>query len=107
MSENVPQKYKEKFFSKFINKLKMFFSRTKEEIVVSNDKNNKKDMINNLKVDIDVNINTEYEKKTFMKNLTDNPELLENFSNDKLEKILQYYLDENEKKREILKKIRA
>ena len=72
MSENLPKKYKEKFFSKFINKLKMFFSRTKEETVISNDKtvkgdkNNKKDMINNLKVDIDMNINTEYEKKTFM-----------------------------------------
>lgn len=33
-----------------------------------------------------------------MENLTNNPELLENFSNDRLEKILQYYIDENARK---------
>lgn len=39
----------------------------------------------------------------FIKKLNNNPELLENFSNDRLEIILQYYLDENEKKKELLK----
>ena len=34
-----------------------------------------------------------------------NQELLEKFSNDRLKVILQYYLDENNKKRERLKKI--
>lgn len=43
------------------------------------------------------------EKKEIMEKLAKHPELLENFSNDKLEKILQYYLDENEKKRKLLK----
>ena len=34
-----------------------------------------------------------------------NPELLEKFSNDRLEKILQYYLNENEKKRKFIMKM--
>ena len=37
--------------------------------------------------------------------LKNNQELLEKFSNDRLKVILQYYLDENNKKRERLKKI--
>ena len=38
-----------------------------------------------------------------MENLKNNQEMLENFSNERLRIILKYYLDENEKKREILK----
>ena len=53
----------------------------------------------------DDNKNIDYEKKKFMQNLTENPELLKEFSNDRLEKILQYYLEENRKKREILKRL--
>ena len=40
-----------------------------------------------------------------MKNLTDNPELLENFSTERLEKILQWYREDNERKSIYLKKI--
>lgn len=51
--------------------------------------------------------NQEYERKKFIENLTNNPDLLQDFSNERLEKILQYYLDENKKKRNILKKLTA
>lgn len=111
MNENLPQKYKKNFFSKFINKLKSFFSKTKEEHKISvtetfkKDNAMKKNIMSDLKVDVDSKVNTEYEKKSFMEKLTNNPELLENFSNDRLEKILQYYLNENEKKRQLLNKI--
>ena len=47
--------------------------------------------------------NIDFERKEFMENLTNNPELLEKFSNDRLEKILQYYKDENAKKEALLK----
>ena len=40
-----------------------------------------------------------------MENLKNNQEMLENFSNERLKIILKYYLDENEKKRELLRKI--
>ena len=107
MNNNLPQKYNESFFRKFINKLKVFFSRTKKENTIENIKNSeeKKDLINSLKVDFDTNVSKEYKKKEFMKSLSENPELLQNFSNDKLERILKYYIEENEKKREVLKKI--
>ena len=47
----------------------------------------------------------EYQKKQFLEKLTKNPSLLEYLSTDRLEKILQYYLDENEKKRKKLQKM--
>lgn len=50
-------------------------------------------------------IDSEYEKKKFMQAIEENPKLLEQFSNKRLEKILQYYLEENEKKIAILKKL--
>lgn len=109
MSENLPQKYKENFLSKFICKLKSFFLRTKENNknvkAFKEDKDIKENRMRDLKVDFDMKVSTEFEKKIFMENLTNNPELLENFSNDRLESILKYYLDENEKKRELLKKV--
>ena len=42
-----------------------------------------------------------------MQELTENPNLLKEFSNDRLEKILQYYLEENQQKREILKRMNS
>ena len=111
MSDNLQKKNKENFFSIFIRKVKMAFikNKGKNEFIVSEtveekkEKTNKNNILENLKVDVSLNTNIEYEKKEFMKNLTKNPELLEIFSNDRLEKILQYYLEENEKKRELLK----
>ena len=62
-------------------------------------------MLEDLKVNNSLSINIEYEEKELMENLTKNPELLEKFSNDRLEKILQYYLNENEKKRKFIMKM--
>lgn len=66
---------------------------------------NKNNMLEDLKVNNSLSINIEYEEKELMENLTKNPELLEKFSNDRLEKILQYYLNENEKKRKFIMKM--
>ncbi len=51
--------------------------------------------------------NTKYEKEKFMEHLKDNLQFLEYLSSDKLEKILQYYLEENKRKKEILKKLKV
>ena len=40
----------------------------------------------------------EREKKVFMKNIKENPKLLEKFSNDRLSVILDYFLEENKEK---------
>lgn len=61
--------------------------------------------IERIKIEKNLFRNKKSQKEDFMKNLEKNPKLLENFSNDRLKKILQYYLEENEKKREILKKL--
>lgn len=100
MNKNLPKKYN--IFSNVLIKIRSIF--------LFNNKNNGKQM-ENRKItkegfieQIKIEENTEYEKKMFIKKLNNNPKLLENFSNDRLEIILQYYLDENEKKKELLKK---
>ena len=60
----------------------------------------------NLKSDLKTK-NIDFEKNKLMRRLTENPEWLQEFSNDRLERILEFYLTENEKKREILKKLNA
>lgn len=113
MGENLPQKYKENIFRKLFSKLKGFFLKnTKEKkkdpaanIILKPEKEN---ILNNkleyLKVDIKFD-DTEFKRKELMKNLSNNPDLLENFSNDKLEKILQWYLEENKKKKRMLQQV--
>ena len=113
MHENLPKKYNENFFNKIIINIKkiIFKNKYKNEIANSNITNSKKDINNNmleeLKVNVDFNYNNEYEKKQFMNNLSKNPQLLETLSNERLKKVLQWYKDENEKKKEILRRLNS
>ena len=110
MNSNLPVKKRDGIFYKIFQKIKQIFRKNKykaEKIesneVISNSNNQFK---NDIKIDIEkIEFNNEYQKKRFMEQLKNNQELLEKFSNDRLKVILQYYLDENNKKREILKKI--
>lgn len=114
MSKNLPQKYNESIFRKFFDKLKNIWKsiiRRKQngyensnDILVPNTETAKENKMEYIKVNIDVE-NTDFKRKEFMEDLTANPELLENFSNDRLEKILQYYIDENAKKEALLKMV--
>ncbi len=109
---NLPQKYKNSFLSKFLIRIKSFFHKDINKEHVINNREYKEDRIDNkdlvflegLKVDVNLK-NNEYEKKEFMKRLKEHPDILEKLSIGRLELILQYYLDENEKKRKLLKKL--
>ena len=116
MSNNLPQEYKSNIFYNIFRKIRSLFFR-KKNIEVSVDENvnevrennnieEKSKFVEEIKIKETV-VNPEVKKKKFMDNLTDNPELLEKFSNERLEKILQYYKEENDKKRELLKKLSA
>ncbi len=123
MSDYLPQKYKNNIFQKIIQKIKAVFfykeqnitqtmdkieKNTEQTINIIETKQNTKDSVSDFAEQIKVeneNKHIDYEKKKFMQSLTENPELLKKFSNDRLEKILQYYLEENEQKREILKRM--
>lgn len=109
MTNNLPQKYKNNIFQKILQKIRKIFFAKKEKI--SENKDNKKvlekaSFINEIKVK-ELKADTEIERKKFIEKLTNNPDLLEEFSNERLEKILQYYKEENNKKRELLKKLIA
>lgn len=114
MSNNLPQIYNENIFKKFFNYLRNLFSFKKKEVkeeITINDTNEQKENIKNsflkdIKIE-DAIVDKEFEKKKIMDNLKDNLQLLEECSNEKLEKILQYYLKENEDKKKILKKLSA
>ncbi len=108
MSNKLPIKQKGGYFDKIFTKIRQFFKRNKyglegkkiEKVATTPDNQFK----NNIKIDSD-EFDNEYQKKKIMEGLKNNQEMLENFSNERLKIILKYYLDENEKKREILRKI--
>lgn len=110
MSNNLPQIYNENIFKKFFNYVRNLFSFKKNEVkqeIKINDTNKQKESLkNNFLKDIKIEdgmVDKEFEKKKIMDNLKDNLQLLEECSNEKLEKILQYYLEENENKKKLLK----
>ena len=110
MNSNLPVKQRNGIFYKIFLKINQIFRKNKykTEKVESNEviSNSNKQFKNDIKIDIEkIEFNNEYQKKQFMEQLKNNQELLEKFSNDRLKVILQYYLDENNKKRERLKKI--
>ena len=110
MNSNLPVKQRNGIFYKIFLKIKQIFRKNKykTEKVESNEviSNSNKQFKNDIKIDIEkIEFNNEYQKKRFMEQLKNNQELLEKFSNDRLKVILQYYLDDNNKKRERLKKI--
>ena len=113
MNEKLPQKYRNNIFRRFLNRLKSIFSSKKKidienpiinDLEIKEETKSKFVFAEEIKVETNEK-NEEYERKQFMENLINNPNLLQEFSNERLEKILQYYLDENEKKRKILKKL--
>ena len=110
MNSNLPVKQRNGIFYKIFLKINQIFRKNKykTEKVESNEviSNSNNQFKNNIKIDIEnIEFNNEYQKKQFMEQLKNDQELLEKFSNDRLKVILQYYLDENNKKRERLKKI--
>ena len=102
MEENKLIKTKEGIFSKIFRKIKLFFFKktetvpTKEESVTVTKTNIKEE----LKVEVE-NDNS-YQKAEFMKEISDNPSLLQNFSIDRLEKIKEYYEEKVKEKEKIL-----
>ena len=110
MNSKLPAKQRNGIFCKIFLKINQIFRKNKykTEKVENNEviSNSNKQFKNDIKIDIEkIEFNNEYQKKQFMEQLKNNQELLEKFSNDRLKVILQYYLDENNKKRERLKKI--
>ena len=117
MKGNLPQERKDNFFSRFILKIKSWLFKCEEnknefatdEKFENNQIKLKKDM-NSLKNEYEThnaNIrkqNIENKRKIFLKMLVDKPELLENFSNDRLEILLKEYQHSNEMKKMKIKK---
>lgn len=117
MKSNLPQERKDNFISRFISKIKRWLFKSKDnknEIVTAekleNNQINVKNDMNSLKSEYQTNNtdtrkqNIRNERKNFLQMLSDKPELLEHFSNDKLEILLKEYQHSNEIKRMKIKR---
>ena len=111
MNENLPQKYKDGILNNIFRKLRYFFIGTKhgEETYQKADSSiektkSKLNFLQDVKFETEV-IDKKFQEKKLMEELKIRPELLENFSEEKLEEILQYYLEENKRKRELIRKL--
>ena len=115
MNENLPQKYRHNIFRRFLSRLQSIFLYKKKDDIgnqlisdFETKEKTKSKFVFSEEIKVETNgKNEEYERKQFIEKLTNNPDLLQDFSNERLEKILQIYLDENEEKRKTLKKLLA
>lgn len=114
MSKNLPQIYKENIFKRFFKYVSNLISFNRKEIMQESNVNDfsekKENLKNNFLKDIKIEdgiVEKELEKKKMMEDLKNNLQLLEGFSIEELKKILEYYQNENEKKKIILKKLSA
>ena len=79
------------FFAKIFNKKNIV--ETSPEIQIIDDKSISNDFQKNIKVDVS-NVNTkERDLKNFIKKIEDKPDIIENLSNDRLDKLISYYED--------------
>ena len=106
MENNKLIKTKEGIFSKIFNKIKiLFFKKTMfHKVEEEKDVNIETNIKEELKVELE-NDNS-YQKEQFMKKISDNTELLEKFSIERLEKIKEYYEESIKKKEVILSKMK-
>ena len=108
MNDNLPKKYNNNIFSKIIVFVKNIFKSKKKdlkEIEIEIEKNKiDTGFIERMKVN-ETYINVEEEKRRLMSKFNENPKLLENLSINRLEMVLKYYQEDNEKKKETIKKL--
>ena len=105
MKNDLPKEYKENFFTKIKNFFKNFLRVEKNEIkkentVVEDSANNKfiEDLRNSMSQDIMKKpFDYSRQNKKFLLDLAKHPEVLEKFSIEKLEIILNAYIMENKK----------
>lgn len=97
-SENLPQRYKEKFIDKIKKIFARFFSKKVEPIIVNEKQKENNESENKFKENL---INEQATKKnnemTTKKSIVDiieeNPELIETLSNENLKKLIKIYED--------------
>lgn len=99
----------------FLDKIKAFFSkifkRGKNEVEVKSleekSVNKKPNFEENLKVNISAINEKEKKFNNFIEKIEDNPDLVENLSEDRLDKLISYYEKLTAKKAEKIKRLKA
>ena len=102
MEDNKLIKTKEGIFSKILKRIKLFFFGKSDMQQAKEEKTTIQEI--NIKEELKVQVKNDniYQKEKFMKKIGDNPDLLENFSLERLEKIKKYYQESIKRKEEIL-----
>ncbi len=98
------------------NKIRAFFKnifskKNKQQMVSTNIQENASknydEFAKNLKVNITTNLEKEYEFKNFIKKIEDNPDIIENLSNDRLDILINYYEKITNAKKIKIEKLKA
>lgn len=93
------------FLAKIFNKKNIV--ETSPEIQIIDDKSISNDFQKNIKVDVS-NVNTkERDLKNFIKKIEDKPDIIENLSNDRLDKLISYYEDVTNSKKIKIERLKA
>ena len=114
MNSNLPKEYKGNFICGLWKKIKIFFFKKnrkqqfkdEEKVFEKSGSVENSTIRNDLKIDMSEELVKE-KKQEFMKKIEENPELLENFSMERLLIILQYYLDKNREIRDSIGKLKS
>lgn len=112
MNKELIKKEDISFFDKIRRFFKGLFSKKNQEEVIPNQKKEEVNIKRNefeesLKVDETNANNKEKDLKDFINTIESNPDLLYNLSNDRLDKLIDYYKDVTFKKRIKIEKLKA
>ena len=98
-------------FDKIRSFFKNIFGKKKQETNINNselkDITKNTEFENNLKVNISNRVQKEYELNNFIKEIEDNPSMVENLSNDRLDKLIKYYEDITDSKKRKIERLKA
>lgn len=93
------------FFTKIFNKRNTEVSSP--EIQTVDNKSKSDDFQNNIKIDVSAVNTKERDLKEFIKKIEDNPDIIEKLSNDRLDKLINYYEDVTNSKRLKIERLKS
>lgn len=101
--ESIKNFWKTKILQKFNNKSNIQKTENTEKV---NHFENKMNFANDLKVDIEYSVNKKNELENFIEKIEENPNLLDNLSNERLDKLIEYYEKITKEKQNKIEKLK-
>ena len=98
--ERIKNFFKVKIFKQFKEESQI------DEVHTTMYKGNKLDFGNTLKVNISKTINTSFKLEQFIEEIESNPDIINNLSNDRLDRLIKYYEELTREKQQKIEKLK-